>query len=234
MHHTVEQAKAYLDARLGERGPDSARVIATGGPYITISRESGSGGTKLGQLLAARLSEIRAKGPRWTVYDQDIVERMLQSQQLSPDLAKYLPESKVWELDSLVREIVGLHPNLWTLVQQTNALIQRLAKSGRAIVVGRGARFATTDVARGLHIRLVATPSHRAAQIAAQRNISVAQAIVHNRRVDEERAAYVRSVFQADVADSTAYDLVFNTGTVSLATIVEVTAAVVPATAPTR
>jgi len=234
MHESVERTKAYLDAHLGQRMPDSAHYVSSTGPYVTISRESGSGGTSFAQLLARRLNKDHPNGPPWTVYDQDIVERMLRNQHLSPDLAQYLPEGKVWEVDALVREIVGLHPNLWHLVRQTNRLIQEMARNGRAIFVGRGSSFATSTIPHGLHIRLVAPPAIRAATTAARLKIPVDEAAGQHRRVDAARAAYVRSVFQADVADPAAYDIVINTGHVALATAVDLAVTLVPVPAEAR
>jgi len=231
-HHTVEHAKAYLDAHLGQRVPETVGVIPTDGPFITISRESGSGGTSLACLLAARLNQARHDGPSWTVFDQDIVGKVLEDQHLSPQLARYLPEGKVSEVDALMREIVGLHPNLWTLVQKTNALIQKIAKCGHAILVGRGARFATTSISRGLHVRLVSPPDHRAKVMAEKLKLPLTEATAQNRRVDDARAAYVRSVFDADVADCTAYDLVLNTGRLPLARIVDIAAGLVQVGTP--
>lgn len=221
-HHRVEHAKSYLDAHLGQRVERTPRFLTQEGPFVTISRESGSGGTTLAHLLADKLNDSRADDTAWTVFDHDIVERMLEDQHLSRDLAKYLPERRVSEVDAVIREIVGLHPNLWTLVQKTNALIGKIARSGHAILVGRGARFATAGIHNGLHLRLVASKAHRAAITAARLRLRVTDAAVENRRVDEARAGYVRSIFDANVADPAAYDLVFNTGQIPLREIAEI------------
>jgi cytidylate kinase len=138
------------------------------------------------------------------------VDEVLRSQRLSPQLARFLPEDKVSEVESSVRELVGLHPNLWMLVQQTNLLIHELAKHGHAIIVGRAGNLATASLRNGLHLRLVAPTGFRAEQMARRLKIPVGEAAAQNRQIDAARRDYVRSVFDANVSDPTAYDLVIN------------------------
>ena len=227
---SLERAKAYLDAQLAvPRHAPTGTAGKTEGGFVTISRESGTGGSTLGHLLAERLNTQPAEGvPPWTVFDQNLVEEVLRDQHLSPRLARFLPEDKVSELDASVRELVGLHPNLWMLVQQTKLLMRELARRGHAIIVGRGANFATASIPQGLHVRLIAPPSHRAANMARVLKVSVSEAASFNRRTDAARRDYVHSVFDADVAAPLAYDIVINTGRLSLEHAVDLLVELVP------
>jgi cytidylate kinase len=221
---SFDRAKAYLDTHLTHTttaaGPYGGRPE---GPFITISRESGSGGSTLAQLLADHLNAASAGAatPPWTVFDHNLVEEVLRSQRLSPQLARFLPEDKISEVSASVRELVGLHPNLWMLVQQTNLLITELARHGHAIIVGRGANFATAPVRHGLHVRLVGPPEVRAEHMARRMKIPVAEAASHNRQIDAQRRDYVRSVFDASISDPTAYDFVINIARTTPAAMVE-------------
>ncbi len=221
---SIERAKAYLDAHLTR--PSGASDPYAGqpeGPFVTISRESGTGGSTLAQMLSDHLNAASAGSaePAWTVFDQNLVAEVLRSQRLSPQLARFLPEAKVSEIEASVRELVGLHPNLWMLVQQTNLLCRELAKHGHAIIVGRGANFATAGVRNGLHLRLVGPTGVRAENLARRLRISVAEAAHQNRHVDAERRDYVRSAFDANVGDPTAYDFVINVARSTPAALVE-------------
>ena len=232
-----EKAHSYLDLQL-TRPPLSSGVHgAPPSQFITLSRECGSGGSSLARLLAARLnrdcppSGIQAP---WTVFDHEIVQHMLTSQDLSPKLARFLPEDKVSELSSSVGEIVGLHPNLWDLVQRTNQFLRSLATGGRVILVGRGANFATAAIGGGIHIRLTAPADFRIRHMSHVLRCTAHDAGAHVRRVDAARRSYVRSVFDRDVADPLAYDLVINTAQVGLdqATALITTLVAVRAPAP--
>jgi cytidylate kinase len=197
-------------------GSQAAKRAATG-PFITVSRAAGSGGSSLALSLASRLNTDRPEGePRWTVFDRQIVEKVLEDNQLSTRLARYLPEDRVPEIEASVRELVGLHPNLWTLLRKTTETIRDLARLGHVILVGRGANFAARGVDRGLHVRLVGTEEARARHTARIRNIDLEAAAAWNRRTDAARRDYVRSAYETDVDDVTAYDLTLNTGTLAL------------------
>ncbi|MFT3829431.1 MAG: cytidylate kinase-like family protein [Opitutaceae bacterium] len=207
-HPSIEKAKAYLDLQFGR---PLGEYHASSGPFITISRECGTGGNALGAELARRLDRLNSvEDAAWTVFDRNLVGQMLEDNHLSSTLARFLPEDKISEVESSVGEIVGLHPSIWTLVHQTNNLMRRLARLGRVILVGRGGNYATEGCARGLHVRLVGSAESRAKRIARLLGLTPEQALAYGRRVDHARRDYVRSFFEADIDDSGAYDLVLN------------------------
>lgn len=207
-HPSIDKAKAYFDIQLGQT-PSPHRTATT--PFVTISRESGTGGSALAEEIARRLNRLQVVDEAaWTVFDRNLVARMLEDQHLSTSFARYLPENKVSEIDASVGEIIGLHPSIWTMVHNTNNLMRRLAQLGHAIIVGRGANFATAGSPHGLHLRLIAASSHRAVHTAEQRGITLEQATTLNRKTDHARRDYVRSFFDADIDDAGAYHLIVN------------------------
>lgn len=212
-----QKAEAYLNIHLTHTGPGGTPHPV--GPFITISRESGTGGTAFAQALAERLP-TDAEHP-WTLYSANLIEEMLRTNNLPPRLARFLPEDRVSELDASVGEVVGLHPNLWMLVTKTNELIRRLAREGHAIILGRGANFATHDLPHGIHLRLVAPPAYRDAVAARQLGIDLAQASAHNAQRDAARQRYVRATFSTNIADPHAYDLVINTSQVPFEVMIQ-------------
>jgi cytidylate kinase len=225
-----DTAGAFLNAHIGNTG---APWASTGdGPFVTISRESGSSGNSFAEALAQRLNTISPGEQPWTVYTGNLIEQLLQSQQLSPRLARYLPEDKVSEISASIGELVGLHPNIWELVQKTSELIRSLARAGRAIFVGRGANFATASVDGGVHLRLVAPTSLRAREIAKREHLDEPAAVTFNAKCDQARARYVRTYFNADINDATAYHLVINLSKVSLPETLDMVSTLVTARAP--
>ncbi len=224
-HSGLETASAFLHTQLGSTGTPWAQKRE--GPFVTLSRESGASGANLARALALRLNDHAPDLSPWTVYTGNLIEEMLQNHQLSPHLARFLPEDKISEISAAVGELVGLHPNLWDLVQKTNELIRRLARAGGAIIVGRGANFATATIERGIHLRLVAPADHRARHIARLHQISETDARSYNSKRDLARERYVRTHFNADIKDPTAYDLVLNTAHVHLTEAAEIAATLV-------
>jgi len=224
-HPGLETAGAYLHVQMGSTGTPWAGK--TEGPFITISRESGAGGSSLARALALHLNIHAPADAPWTVYTGNLIEEMLQNHHLSPHLARFLPEDKISEIAASVGELVGLHPNLWDLVQKTNELMRRLARSGRAILVGRGANFATHGIDRGVHLRLVGPVDHRARHMAQLYQMDEANACVHNAKRDLARERYVRTHFDANIKDPTAYDFVIDTSRVHLSEAAEIVATLV-------
>lgn len=216
---SLAHAEAYLNVHLSRSGP--GQYGHTGGPFVTVSRESGSGGSSFARALAARLEPVLPGHAPWTVFDRNLVELVLQSEHLSPRLARFLPEDRVSEIDSSIGELLGLHPSLWQLIQRTNDLMRQLARTGCVVMVGRGANCATEPVAGGLHVRLVAPPDYRARQTAQELGLSLEAAADYNARVDAARRSYVRAVFESDIARASLYDVLVNRATVPLDEAVE-------------
>jgi cytidylate kinase len=205
----------------------TARMAMTPTPlaFVTVSRQSGAGGTSFARALARHLNAgTGAKDKGWKIYDGNLTLRMLESNHLSSHVARFLPEDKVPEFNALIGELVGLHPSLWELVQKTNEAICELARQQHTIVVGRGANFATRHLGGGVHVRLVAPPEHRAARLAQLYNLTHQKALELNARRDAARRRYVKSTFGSDIEDPRGYDLVFNTAEVTLAEAVILTA----------
>ncbi|MBI2517864.1 MAG: cytidylate kinase-like family protein [Opitutae bacterium] len=185
--------------------------------FVTISREAGSGGSSLAQLVAKQLAETDGSAVPWQVYGGNVVDRMLEANHLSDRLARFLPEDHVSELVASIGELVGLHPSLWELVQKTNETMRDLAKGGQVILVGRGANFATVGIAGGVHVRLIAPPENRARAWAEFKGIPEAEALAQIAKVDAARRRYASRTFNADQENPAAYDLVINTGLLPLA-----------------
>ncbi len=141
---------------------------------------------------------------------------MLQSEHLSPRIARFLPEDRISEIDASIGELLGLHPSIWQLIQRANELTRQLARSGQVILVGRGANFATQGITGGLHLRLVAPADTRAHRRAAELGTTPEVAATENMKTDAARRNYVRSVFESDISRASAYDLVLNVGSMPL------------------
>lgn len=211
---SLSHAEAYLNIQLSRSGRSPHGL--SNGPFVTISREAGAGGSTFARALLGRLTDELPGDSPWTVFDRNLVERVLEAEHLSPGLARFLPEDKVSEINASIGELVGLHPSIWSLIQRTNDLMRQLARAGNVILVGRGANCATDGISGGVHLRLVAPPEFRAHQMAAELGVSAVEAAEHNIRTDAARRNYVRSVFETDVSRASGYDLVINTSTISI------------------
>lgn len=225
MNHTpaLEKAKAYINVQTNLPPRESLHLPhGEDGPFITISRAAGSGGSTFAKALVATLNARRdGNEPPWTVFDSEIVQQVLAEAHLPSRLARFLPEDRIPAVVAAVGEIVGLHPDLWTLVRRTNETVRRLAMLGHTVIVGRGGNFATEGISNGLNIRLIGSADGRARRAAEVHRCSIDDALVMNRKIDAARSDYVRSAFDRNIDEIEAYDLVMNTDSLSTAEAVE-------------
>lgn len=219
-----ERAATYLAVQLGHSGPVGAdRTVR---PFVTISREAGTGGAAFAAALAGRLSADTPDQP-WELHSGNLIEESLRSDRLPAALARFLPEDRIHEVDASVGELLGLHPSLWTLVASLNEFMRRLARSGHVVLLGRGANFATAGIPGGLHLRLIAEPADRAARTARRHGLPPELAGERNSLCDAARRRYVRSHFDRAIEDPAAYTLTLHAGRLPAATMVELVAALV-------
>jgi cytidylate kinase len=183
-------------------------------PSITISRQSGAGASPVAEMVAERLNAIAKPSETeaaWTVFDKNLAKEALVEHKLPLDLEKFMVEDARLPVESIVEELLGIHPNTWWLAQQTTKTILHLASMGRAIMVGRGAEVITQLLPYVLHVRLVAPLSKRITQAADFYGLSPNEAAQKVSEEDHARQRYLRRYFDADCDNPLLYHLVINT-----------------------
>jgi len=86
----VERFLEAADYELG-RWPKSPTAAAHR-PVITISRQAGSGAHVVAEALVAGLQAGEPQAsPPWTMFDRDLVERVLKDHELPKRLAEFMP-----------------------------------------------------------------------------------------------------------------------------------------------
>ena len=111
---SYEKAKKYIESH---QGNSSDKNKFANGPCITISREVGAGG----DAVSNRLYELFQKNRRyehtnWAVFDKNLIEKVIEDHNLPEKLSEYLEEDKITEINSMVSELLGLHPPMWLIV----------------------------------------------------------------------------------------------------------------------
>jgi hypothetical protein len=209
--HGLERCRTFIDTQLQPAG--KGLISNENGKLwraVTISRQTGSGAHIVAERLAAGLQVHTPKDARpWTVFDRNLVEKVLEDHNLPQRLARFMPEDKVSEITDTMDELFGLHPPSWTLVRQTADTILRLVELGNVIVIGRGATVITGKLDHVFHVRLVgslisASPISRAAPPARS-------SVGPHPPEDRGRQRYLKEHFKADIEDPLLYHLVINT-----------------------
>lgn len=173
-------------------------------PVITISREMGSGGKAIANLVARRL------GAKWKVYDKEIVDEIAKETHLEKKLVESIDEKRIPLVDELVTEIFGRRfLNMSGYYKHLIKVLSLIGQRGYAIVLGRGANFIFPHA---LKIRVICEMSQRIAWEMTYEGITRVEAIRRIEESDEERKKFVEALFSHDQKKAHHYDLVIRTG----------------------
>jgi cytidylate kinase len=183
---------------------------------VTISRQAGCGAVNIAEKLAAYLQQHSPphQGAPWTVFDRELMDKVLADHNLPKHLAQFLPEDRASQVEDTLADIFGVHPPTHTVVQQTAETLLQLAELGHVILIGRAGNIVTAKLPNVLHVRLVAPLEDRVERICRddQKTPSAARRFC----LDEEQARmrYVKTYFHADINDALLYHLIINTSLV--------------------
>ncbi len=182
-------------------------------PVITVSRQPGSGGRILSQLLARRYG--------LDMFHQEVLHEMAASTKVSTAILETLDERGLSVLEDSIAAMVH-ERHLWPdrYMQHLMKVIGAIGKHGNAVIVGRGANFILPPQGR-LRIRVTAPMEIRIARVANNYDVSREDARRRIVRTESNRQAFIRKYFNADIADPKNYDLIINTEMLSIDTAVE-------------
>jgi len=179
---------------------------------VTISRQAGAGGLIVAEKLASYLQpHSPPDSPTWTVFDRDLMNRVLAEHDLPSHLAKFLPEDRISAIEDALADIFGVRPTSKTLVQQTAETMMKIAHLGSVIIVGRAGNIVTAKLPHVFHVRLVAELEDRIQRICAADRKSPPEARRFCLEEEQARARYVKTYYNADINDPLLYHLVINT-----------------------
>jgi cytidylate kinase len=187
------------------------------GPAITISNLSGSGAHDLAGHLAQLLQAEEPQGsPPWTVYDRQLVLKVLEEHNLPQKLAELMPEDRRSYFDDVIDESIGLRPPSWELVPKIIQTVRHLAANGRVILIGRAAGAVTETMPNIFHVRLIASLPKRIERLCDQENLSSDEAVKLIAKRDRGQKRYAWAYFHTRVDDDLHYHMVLNSDWVPL------------------
>lgn len=214
MSETVsfEKCKSFIDSQLNAAKEGLSGIGQHTRPSLTISRQAGSGGRTIADKVALLLDarDTHAHCP-WTVFDRNLVERVLADHNLPARIAEFMRREVSSEINAGVREILGVQPSQWTLVHYTTDTLLRLARSGGVILIGRAGCVVTSTLRNCFHVRLIAPLEQRVRHAADFYRMSESKAYELVEREDRERHRYLKKYFAEDIDNPLLYHLVINT-----------------------
>lgn len=177
-------------------------------PVIAISREPGSGGSIVGQKIA-ELEEL-------DFFHREIIIKMAENAKISNMLLETLDEKGLTLIEEWISSLVN-KKHLWPdkFLQHLMEVVGTIGRHGKAVIVGRGANFILPSE-RTLKVRIIAPLEFRIKNVVKQFGISLDDARKRVIRRESDRRAFVRKYFHSDISSPLNYDLIINTGLLTL------------------
>lgn len=175
---------------------------------ITISRESGAGGSAVARELGRLLD--------WPVYDRELLECIADQSGLRAELLESLDEKRSHWVTEVVESFAGVTTMSGaSYARHVAETILALAAKGHCVIVGRGCTIVVPPK-NSLRVRLVASLDDRTERERKRLGIAKVDAIKHVSSNDAQREGFVKDYFHHTVGDAHNYDLIINTSRFSV------------------
>ena len=210
----LEKAKLYIESH--SKQSSAIKKFHYKLPCITISRQTGAGANAVAKILCSKLEGNYKKNlPPWTVFDKNLINKVLEDNNLPESLADLMKEDKYSVIESLMTEILTGQPETFTLFKKTTKTILQLAQLGNVIIIGRAGSVILSKLENVINIRLVASTEFRIKNLQKAYNFSRLDAAKFLEEDDKQRQNYVKTYFHKDISDPLLYDAVINTSKIS-------------------
>ena len=192
---TVSFFKSIKKEEVKEEVNQSVIKTSRPGPIITISREHGSKGKKIGMLVAERLNipfyykEMTALAAKESGLDQTFIK------DLNDNAPHFLYD--LYLSTNVVKQAV--------IAQEE--IIQKIAENGSSVIIGRASDYVLRDNKNVINIFIYANKCYRIKNIMEMYNDSYEEAVSHMKHSDNARSAYYRNITGKRWGDVHNYDL---------------------------
>ena len=202
MHQLIEEQVRRWEILKKERQEDKTL------PVITLSREPGSGGKLVAKAVADRLG--------LDLFHQELINAMAENADTTTRVIRTLDERGLSMIEDWVSAAIS-DRHLWPdeVSRVLMRVIGTIGRHGKAIIVGRGANFVLPPENR-FRVRIIAPLELRVTRVAETHAVSKKEAKRHVLRTESDRQAFVRKYFHSDIGDPANYDVILNTGTLSV------------------
>lgn len=194
-------------------------------PVITITGLYGSGRETIGQMVAEELAAELA--------DRKIFEEVSRRLDLPPDEVEKQEEAPASLLDRVLQALgttsiefaAPPEASAWTppyddlafdtrkaVLRVTQEVINEAARTGNAVIVGRGGAYLLRDRLDALHVFLRGSDRDRMASVRQTHEMTPEEARRQMKKMDANRGAYIQQVYNRTWSDPAHYHLVLDSG----------------------
>lgn len=190
---------------------------------ISIGRQFGAGGRRVGQALAKRLDI--------PYYDKELILEAAKEYGFAPEIFEQNDEKSAsfsgnvlqW-MESLVTGGMGSKNYLSqdALFEMQSSAIRKIAEEKSCVIVGRCSDYVLRDNPNCVSVFLHSTDEDRAQRIQERSHLTYEEAIVKMRTQDKKRAAYYNFYSNKTWGDSATYDLSLNVSALGVEKCVDI------------
>lgn len=175
---------------------------------ITISRQKGSGGHYVGELLAKKLG-IKC-------YDEELIIETAKSSGMSENYVTKHDEKPAHNIIYFAGQPVPMH-----LYMEQSKVIRDIAARESCVFVGRCADYVLRDFNNVINVFVTAPLGARIDRVCKREGIGVTEAEKLITRIDKERSSYYHFYSQQRLGNCANYQICLDTSRISIDDAVE-------------
>jgi cytidylate kinase len=208
---------------MGAGGSEIAAGVAKALGLRIINREAIDRAAMEAGVPEVALHELGYEGRR------GLMQRILDALKASPAIPSSMEMQHHEALTSLTRPPRGIFTPTMPLlsaamedyVRMVNMVLQNMAEEGNVLIIGRGSQVVLREHAEALHVQIVAPLARRKEKLMRLQGSTQAGATRRLLASDQARAEYLRRYHGVNWLDPQLYDIVINTGGISISTAVQ-------------
>ncbi len=192
-------------SRAAEEAREDRPADRSLGPWISVSRQAGSGGGEVAAAVGEALG--------WSVLDKELVDGLADRLRVDSGVLRLQDETRSnWFEDTLLNLLDSKLVLQSSYVELVGRIVLLAAYRGSVVVVGRGANLMLLRQG-GLRVRIVAPRAWRIDHLAAREGLGAGDAAARVDELDRARSEFIRRHFRREPDDPDGYDLVVDAAT---------------------
>jgi cytidylate kinase len=189
---------------------------------ITISRQFGAGGRTLGKMIAKELG--------YTFADQQIIQKIAESANVSPHWVESIEKEAGTRLTKIIDRMVSMRWIERVLKEERGyideeiyldylvVIVSQIAEEGNSVIIGRGSQYILNDHPDTRHVLLINEVENRVQFMMKHYDLSRKQAEKIVTKEDKRRINFYGKLGKADFDNPDFYHMVLNMGRVNMET----------------
>jgi cytidylate kinase len=216
MKKEVRSIEQIVDEQLSKwtfRFKEGKNEVVEPKPFITISREPGTGGPEIARRLSNQL--------KMELFAGQIAKQLAESAQVDEKAIRAIIEKAITKRDDWLTSLFETR-HLWPdkFLFHLNKVISTVKSHGNAVILGLGAQY-ILPTEKTFRVRLIGSLESRLKRIMDARGCSRQEAEKYATTTEADRRAFVQKFFKADSTNPYDYDLIINMGTITVDGAVE-------------